>query len=98
MKTKPTFIGVGAMKCATTWLSECLRYHPEVFVSDIKELHFFSTNYDKGSEWYLNNFKNAKSKKAIGEFSVSYMDSPLYAERMADLLGSVKIIISVRNP
>lgn len=98
LQIKPNFLGVGAMKSATTWISECLRYHPEVFVSDIKELHFFSDNLSKGSQWYFNHFKEAKEKKAIGEFSICYMDDLRYPEMIKELLGPIKIIISVRNP
>jgi hypothetical protein len=35
------FIGVGAAKCGTTWLSERLDEHPEVFMSPVKEMHWF---------------------------------------------------------
>ena len=63
---KPNFIGIGAMKCATTWISECLRYHPEIYMSSPKEIHFFSAYYDKGLDWYLNHFQESKAYKAIG--------------------------------
>ena len=38
---KPDFFIVGALKCGTTSLYEYLRQHPEVFMSRIKEPHFF---------------------------------------------------------
>jgi len=38
----PSFICVGAKKCGTTWLSEALREHPDIFVSNPKEIGFFS--------------------------------------------------------
>ena len=34
-------IGVGAAKAGTTWLNDYFRGHPDVFVSPIKELHYF---------------------------------------------------------
>lgn len=34
-------IGIGAQKAGTTWLADYLATHPEVFMSPIKELHFF---------------------------------------------------------
>lgn len=49
----PTFIGIGAMKCATTWISECLRCHPEIFMNCPTEIHLFSNHYDKGFDWYI---------------------------------------------
>lgn len=102
---KPTFLGIGGMKCGTTWLSECLRYHPEVFISSPKEIHFFSTQkyWDKGPDWYFNHFKDAGNAKAIGEFSPSYIRSTQTSpdemmKRIIDLIGNVKIIVTVRNP
>ncbi len=37
----PNLIVVGAMKCATTALHRCLDAHPDVAVSEPKELNFF---------------------------------------------------------
>ncbi|WP_417268644.1 sulfotransferase family protein [Celeribacter baekdonensis] len=38
----PSFICVGGAKCGTTSLYEYLRSHPEVFLTEQKELHYFS--------------------------------------------------------
>jgi sulfotransferase family protein len=96
----PTFIGIGGMKCGTTWLSECLRYHPEVFMSIPKELHFFGleSNWNKGIDWYLGHFKESQGYKAIGEFSTSYLQDPLCADRIQSIIGQVKIMVLLRNP
>ncbi|MGI9308854.1 MAG: sulfotransferase [Gammaproteobacteria bacterium] len=40
----PTFICVGAEKSGTTQLYDCLSAHPDIFMSPIKETHFFSTD------------------------------------------------------
>lgn len=37
------FIGIGAGRSGSTWISECLREHPEVNFSIKKETNFFST-------------------------------------------------------
>ncbi|GGF22659.1 sulfotransferase [Halobacillus andaensis] len=95
----PNFIGVGGMKCATTWISECLRYHPEIFISQIKEIHYFSRHYKNGYNWYIEkNFKGSENYKAVGEFSTSYLDDEFAPERIYNSLGEVKIVISLRNP
>ncbi len=103
--TKPTFLGIGGMKCGTTWISECLREHPEVFMSSPKELNYFSTKqyWDRGSEWYLDHFGDAAGYRAIGEFSTSYIRSSQtppekMIERIQGLLGHVRIIAAVRDP
>jgi len=40
----PTFICVGAEKSGSTYLYDCLRRHPNIYMSPIKETHFFSTD------------------------------------------------------
>lgn len=102
---KPNFLGIGGMKCGSTWVSECLRYHPEVFMSSPKELHFFSSKqyWDRGPDWYFAHFEQAVGHKAIGEFSPSYVRSTqttpeTMIERIHDLLGDVRIVVALRNP
>ena len=38
---RPDFIGIGAQKAGTTWLSRNLQAHPEVWMPPIKEVHYF---------------------------------------------------------
>jgi hypothetical protein len=40
--TLPDFIGIGAQKAGTTWLSHNLQLHPEVWMPGIKEFHYFN--------------------------------------------------------
>lgn len=98
IQRRPNFLGVGAMKSATTWLSECLRYHPDVYISDVKEIHFFSRFWDKGVDWYLEHFSGVKGERAIGEFSNTYVDDIECCYRIKDVLGEIKIIICLRDP
>jgi hypothetical protein len=45
---------VGAAKCGTTSLYEYLSYHPDIFMSPVKEPHFFAINVaNKNKELYL---------------------------------------------
>ena len=37
----PAFLGIGAQKAATTWLDRCLRRHPSIRLTPLKELHYF---------------------------------------------------------
>ena len=45
-RTLPTFIVVGANKGGTTSIYHYLKQHPEVFVSPVKEPHYFSSDID----------------------------------------------------
>lgn len=95
---KPNFIGIGAMKCATTWVSECLRYHPEIFMSSPKEIFYFSGHFEKDLDWYLNHFKESNQFKARGEFSTDYLCNKKVAERIMGKLGGIKLLVSLRSP
>jgi len=42
------FIGIGAAKSATTWVADCLRGHPDIYLPAEKELNYFNKFvYDK---------------------------------------------------
>ena len=45
LRGKRLLIGIGAQKSGTTWLSDYLHRHPDVFMSPIKELHYFDLKY-----------------------------------------------------
>lgn len=94
------FIGIGAQKAATSWIAECLREHPELYVSPGKEVHFFSTDalYGEGMDTYYNYFKEAPLQKKIGEFSTTYLSSADAPVRIHKYVPSVKLIVSLRNP
>jgi hypothetical protein len=42
-------IGIGAQKAGTNWLADYLAGHPQVFMSPIKELHFWNTRSGKSA-------------------------------------------------
>ena len=45
----PDFVGIGAQKAGTTWAYHQLKTHPEIFVTEIKELNYFISE-DKPAE------------------------------------------------
>lgn len=98
----PNFLGIGAQRCATTWLFECLREHPEVFIPEIKEVNYFSDinsqNYEKGLEWYEDYFTSVDDEEAIGEITPEYLIDPKAPERIMRDLGGVKLIVILRDP
>ena len=100
----PNFIVAGTQKAATTWLHECLNEHPEVFVPKVKEMHFYckepcpkSKNH-MGVDWYISQFPDDKSFKAIGEISVDYMYYDYIAEDIYKFNPNMKILFILRNP
>lgn len=97
----PDFIGIGAPKCGTTWLSSCLQSHPSVFIPNVKEIVYFSSEkkLSRGVDWYINHFNNRLDSQVAGEFSVPYLNGGKdTARRIADLNPEMKIIAVLRNP
>lgn len=113
MTSLPNFICVGAPKTGTTALHEDLATHPDVFVTDVKETHFFRLAFD-GLPWngpgtpppmhvdnldkYKALFAGVKHEKAIGEVCPSYFANPRTPGHIYDTLGKIKIIIMLRDP
>ncbi|MFT5672222.1 MAG: hypothetical protein ACI9JT_000851 [Polaribacter sp.] len=109
--TNPNFFIVGAPKCGTTALFRFLENHPQVFLSDPKEVNFFSKKEleeqrlyyqdfkPKNENEYLNLFKNVDTQhKIIGEASVSYLYYPEVAGRIHSFNPDSKIVILLRDP
>lgn len=48
---KDIFICIGAQKAGTTWLYNCLKEHPQVYLPLIKELNFFNEIEANKSTW-----------------------------------------------
>ncbi|KKS21114.1 MAG: Sulfotransferase [candidate division WWE3 bacterium GW2011_GWC1_41_7] len=108
------FIGIGAPKSGSTWLSKCLEEHPQILLSSKKtrkEVLFFNTDdiwgehktnrlscYNRGFEWYLQQFPEPKVGYLRGEFSASYMADPVAYERIKEHLPNVKLVAILRNP
>lgn len=105
---KINFIGIGAQKCATTWIAQCLSEHPKICLSQPKEINFFNKkhtyylqkewNYLKGINWYKNHFNHCSEKKIKGEFSVSYIFDEIAPYLIKENFPEVKIIACLRNP
>lgn len=93
--SKPNFLIAGAAKCGTTSLAALLAQHPEINMLP-NEVHFFSKNYEKGVEWYLNHFQ--QPKKVQGEKSPTYLYYTDCHSRIHQLLPDVKLIVMLRNP
>jgi hypothetical protein len=99
----PSFIIIGAMKCATSTLYKQLGFQHEIFLPDIKEPNFFSDDnvYEKELAWYSSLFSDAPNGSIIGEASTHYSKLPDYPntiKRIKRVLPDVKIIYIMRDP
>lgn len=99
----PNLFVVGAAKAGTTSLWRYLGQHPEIFMSRLKEPHFFSgyrppiypVVHDEAA--YLRLFA-AAATRLRGEASPSYLWSEAAATRIKRVSPDAKILIALRDP
>ena len=71
----PNFFLLGAAKAGTTSLYHYLKQHPQIFLTTVKEPHFFDSDktYNEGFQVYLNrHFTGAAGYPARGEATPGY--------------------------
>jgi hypothetical protein len=104
LAVKPNFFIVGAPKCGTTALYEYLRPHPNVFMSEIKEPHFFAKDLGiypsiKTLDEYTRLFAESSDKHLrVGEASVYYLRSSTAIPNIREFNPDARIIAMFRNP
>ena len=91
------FVIIGAAKSATTWLQTQLQSDPSVYMPD-PELHYFSREYARGTDWYLSQFAEGRRDKLVGEKSNSYLYVPEAAARLHRDVPQAKLIAQLRHP
>lgn len=100
---RPDFFIVGAPKCGTTAMQEYLSQHPDIFMPEKKEPHFFgsdlySPQFIRDRSSYLRLFENATTEKRVGEASVWYLYSKNAAKEIKDYNHRAQAIVMLRNP
>ena len=104
MASKPNFFIAGAPKCGTTALYEYLRSHPQIFMPNLKEPHFFSDDLIthkivETPDEYSDLFAPATPQQVrVGEASASYLLSTAALPAIRRFNPDAKIIAMFRNP
>jgi hypothetical protein len=109
--SKIDFIGIGAPKCGTTWLSAQLEAHPEIGFAPDKEVYYFSDTilrrlagkelgfFQRGDAWYHEQFPVAAGEIHVrGEFCPNYLYSEEAAGRIAAYNPGIKLLLCLRPP
>lgn len=102
-RKKPDFLIVGAPRCGTTALHHFLRRHPEIFMPEFKEPHFFGSDLRLkrkrlSESEYAGLFADAGNAVCLGEASVDYLYSSKAAAEIKEFNPEMRIIIMLRNP
>ena len=97
---KLDFVGIGAPRTGTTWISTMLEEHPEICMADQKEIHFFSIDklYNSGSKYLSDRFTHCNKLEVLGEWSVDYLYSKEAAKRIYKHNPNIKILVCLRDP
>lgn len=94
----PGFLGIGATRAGSTWLWQNLRCHPELFLPDQKELHYFNRRYHRNLAFYAGKFQAAKGRLS-GEITPAYSILPPERIRfIRRVMPKVKLILLLRDP
>lgn len=105
----PNFFIVGAAKAGTTSLHHHLAEHPQIFMSTLKEPHFFSSfsvdpwqmrlhHVIRDEARYLSLFTEAGDAPIIGESSASYLWDVEAARRIGAVAPHARIVAVLRDP
>jgi hypothetical protein len=105
------FIGIGAPKCGTTWLSAQLEAHPQIGLAPAKEVYYFADTiarriagqelrcFERGVTWYHQQFPPAAGAVSCrGEFCPAYLYSEEAAARIAAYRADIKLLLCLRPP
>lgn len=100
----PDFVGVGGMKCGTTWWYSLLRRHPEVTIAEgvKKEIHFFDEFFDRElTATDIRRYHSLFPKPVghlTGEWSTSYANAPWVAPLLSQAAPDARLLFLVRDP
>jgi hypothetical protein len=95
----PNLIVIGATKCGTSSLHRYLDLHPEISMSSVKELRFFSgETWSRGLGWYESQFGKAPVRGESSPAYSRYPAVPSVPERMASIVPHAKLIYLLRDP
>lgn len=99
---RPNFFILGAPKCGTTSMAGWLQTHPQVFISRLKEPHYFNTD-DRQCIRTLDPYERlfaaaGPEHRAIGEASVWYLYSEVAVTNILKYQPQARFIVMLRNP
>jgi sulfotransferase family protein len=104
LDVKPNFFIIGAPKCGTTALYEYLQPHPRIFLSAIKEPHYFARDLGtypriKTAAEYAGIFaESGPEHLRVGEASVYYLRSTVAIPLIREFNPAARLIAMFRNP
>jgi hypothetical protein len=94
----PTFLGIGAPRAGTTWLHANLRQHPEIWLTPVKEVHYFDTRHRPRRK---NNYYRSHLRKRSRKYArlLTYRDAVSGRSRsfLTDLAWDLRFFVPPRT-
>jgi Sulfotransferase family len=87
-KKLPTFLGIGAPRAGTTWLHANLKKHPEIWLTPVKEIHYFDSRQrgDLRGNFYRRHLgKRARRYVTLATYRDRWRDGTLFSQLAWDL-------------
>jgi hypothetical protein len=94
----PNLLYVGADRAGSTWVANLFRWHPDIFIPEVKELFFFDKYYERGLSWYSSHFEGGRNLPIVAEVCHDYLYSETALENISRLQVPIRIIICLREP
>ena len=97
------FLIVGAPKCGTTAMHAFLRGHPEIYLPERKELHYYGSDLNDlasqlTAEEHAALFQRADAEQCVGETCIWSLYSTRAASEIRREHPDAKIVIMLRDP
>ncbi len=89
---------IGVKKAGTSWLYYLLDQHPDVFMSEVKELYFFGEHSLDDLDAYHRHFPLEENYAYFGEATVTYFRDKAIAHAIRDYSPEAKVLAIVRDP
>jgi hypothetical protein len=103
----PTFVGIGAPRCGTSWWFRVIGTHPDVSYvrgAQPKEVHYFWGRRDRPRltpeevEEYHRYFPRSPDAPNVGEWTPDYMYSATFPGQLNQTAPEARLLVLLRDP
>ncbi|HKJ66808.1 MAG TPA: sulfotransferase [bacterium] len=100
-KTSPNRVNlfvIGVNKAGTSWLYYLLNEHPDIYMSEVKELYYFGNEYPNNLADYHKHFPFDESYSYYGEATPVYYREEEIAEQIHKYSPAARLVAIIRDP
>jgi hypothetical protein len=109
LRALPSLLIMGGQRCGTTSMYKALLQQPTIFRPVWRKgVHYFDIAFEQDLDWYRGHFplqsqldrssRRHQTRALCFESSPYYLFHPLAADRIAESLPGVKVLVLVRDP